>query len=234
MRTNLFSPILIILIITLFVKASTLFGRIQEQTVYSMDTNTSSILLDTAYAKSAEEPKKAKKEEKKVAKNKEEDKSTQDLKKNLAAGNNSKNKKKKTINNFTNSEILLLKELSKRRTKLDSDKKDLVAREQVLKATERKLDQKVKELKALQKQLEVLMQQYNKKEHDKILSLVKIYESMKSKDAAKIFNKLEMNVLLKVVSNMKEVKVAPIIASMDAARAQELSMELAKQKPIEY
>lgn len=42
-----------------------------------------------------------------------------------------------------------------------------------------------------------------------------------------------MSVLLKVVSNMKEVKVAPVIASMDPVKARDLSIELAKQKPIE-
>ena len=56
---------------------------------------------------------------------------------------------------------------------------------------------------------------------------------MKPKDAAKIFNELEMPVLLKLVGNMKEVKVAPVIASMDPAKARELSIELSKQKPIE-
>ena len=81
--------------------------------------------------------------------------------------------------------------------------------------------------------IEELMKQYSQKENSKILSLVKIYETMKPKDAAKIFNELEMPVLLKVVSNMKEVKVAPVIASMDPVKARDLSIELAKQKPIE-
>jgi flagellar motility protein MotE (MotC chaperone) len=126
----------------------------------------------------------------------------------------------------------LLKELSKRRETLDKEKADLNVREQVLKATENKIDKKVSELKTLQTQLEELMKQYEQKENSKILSLVKIYEAMKPKDAAKIFNELEMPVLLKVVSNMKEVKVAPVIASMDPVKARELSIELSKQKPI--
>ena len=119
-----------------------------------------------------------------------------------------------------------LKELSKRRETLDKEKTDLNVREQVLKATENKIDKKVLELKKLQTQLEDLMKQYEQKENSKILSLVKIYETMKPKDAAKIFNELEMPVLLKVVSNMKEVKVAPVIASMGPAKARELSIEL--------
>ena len=41
-----------------------------------------------------------------------------------------------------------------------------------------------------------------------------IYESMKPKEAAQIFDKLEINVLLGVIERMKENKVAPILASM--------------------
>ena len=55
---------------------------------------------------------------------------------------------------------------------------------------------------------------------------------MKPRDAAKIFDELEMPVLLQVVSNMKEIKVAPVIASMNPARARDLSIELARSKTI--
>jgi flagellar motility protein MotE (MotC chaperone) len=222
MKANLFSPILILLIVTLFLKASVLFGRIQEQTSYSVDTNTSSILVETAYATSNSKPKK-----KGV---------NSEIQKKLTPKKISVKKRirgRNLIDNMSRSEIELLKELSKRRKKLDSEQKQIKEREQVLKATENKLDKKVVELKQLQARLESLVKEYDKKEHKKILSLVKIYETMKPKDAAKIFNKLEMPVLLRVVSNMKEVKVAPIIASMDPNRAREISIELARQKPLD-
>ena len=134
--------------------------------------------------------------------------------------------------NLDNSEVKLLKELSKRREELDKNQEDLTVREQVLKATENKIDQKMTELKSLQIQVEAVMKQYDNKEHSKILSLVKIYENMKPRDAAKIFDELEMPVLLQVVSNMKEIKVAPVIASMNPARARDLSIELARSKTI--
>ncbi|MDP5110382.1 MAG: Rnase Y domain-containing protein [Rickettsiaceae bacterium] len=218
MKASLFSPILILLILTLFAKASMLFGRIQEQTTYAMDTNTSSILVNSAYAQTTNTEKAANLQAK-------EQTATQI--KSIEA-----EQKGGLINNLTRSEMELLKELSKRRETLDKEKADLNVREQVLKATENKIDKKVSELKTLQTQLEELMKQYEQKENSKILSLVKIYEAMKPKDAAKIFNELEMPVLLKVVSNMKEIKVAPVIASMDPVKARELSIELSKQKPI--
>ena len=218
MKVSLFSPILILLILTLFSKASTLFGRIQEQTTYSMDTNTSSILVNSAYAQTANTGKPNNLPKKEQTINQIKPVETE--------------QKGRIANNLTRSEIELLKELSKRREVLDKEKSDLNVREQVLKATETKIDKKVSELKTLQTQLEELMKQYEQKENSKILSLVKIYEAMRPKDAAKIFNELEMPVLLKVVSNMKEIKVAPVIASMDPIKARELSIELSKQKPI--
>jgi flagellar motility protein MotE (MotC chaperone) len=218
MKANLFSPILILLILTLFAKASILFGRIQEQTTYAQDTSTSSILVNTAYAKIDKQDNAANEAAGKIVKTPPPSKTE---------------KQKDVIDNLTRSEMELLKELSKRRDTLNKEKTDLNVREQVLKATENQIDKKVEELKKLQAQLQDLMKQYDQKENKKILSLVKIYETMKPKDAAKIFNELEMPVLLKLVGNMKEVKVAPVIASMDPAKARELSIELSKQKPIE-
>lgn len=223
MKASLFSPILVLLIITLFAKASMLFGRIQEQTTYSMDTSASSVLVESAYARSSHSSSKEKMPSSTTAKKQEP----------IQNAATPKNSGTSIINNMTRSEMDLLKELSKRRDKLEKETKDLDVREQVLKATENKIDQKVTELKTLQSKLEDLMKQYEQKEHGKILSLVKIYETMKPKDAAKIFNELEMPVLLKVVSNMKEIKVAPVIASMDSVKARELSIELAKQRPLD-
>ena len=231
MKVNLFSPILLLLVSVLFFKASILFGRIQEQTSYSSSTSTSSILVHTAYANSSSQGKRP---------------NTKELPHDIGAKIitspthppqdspvNAAPKVESSSGSFSKSEVDLLKELSKRRDKIENDKKDMAMREQVIKATESKLDQKVVELKDLQHHLEGLMSQYEKKENSKILSLVKIYETMKPKDAAKIFNELEMPVLLQVVSNMKEVKVAPIIASMTPTKARDLSTELAKPKSIQ-
>ncbi|MFK7973434.1 MAG: MotE family protein [Rickettsiaceae bacterium] len=230
MKINLFSPILIILILTLCVKASVLFGRVQEQTIYSMDTNTSSVLINTAYAGNSNSSNKSTDAIKSSPIITSEEKTNPILEKLTL---DAKSNKQLDINNLSRSELNLLKELSARRNTIEQDKSSLNTREKILKATEVKLDQKVVELKTLQNQLEVLMQQYEQKENQKIMSLVKIYENMKPKDAAKIFNELEMPVLLKVVSNMKEIRVAPVIASMEPSKARELSIELAKEKPIE-
>ena len=127
MKASLFSPILVLLIITLFAKASMLFGRIQEQTTYSTDTSTSSVLLDTAYASTESHSNSPAPE----------NENSQDAKLSSTRPDQTP-AKNSIINNMTRSEMELLKELAKRREKLEKDKKDLSVREQVLKATENK------------------------------------------------------------------------------------------------
>ena len=52
-------------------------------------------------------------------------------------------------------------------------------------------------------------------------SLVKIYETMKAKDAARILGQIEMDVLLSIMERIKERSSAPVLAQMDADRARD-------------
>jgi flagellar motility protein MotE (MotC chaperone) len=56
---------------------------------------------------------------------------------------------------------------------------------------------------------------------------VKLYASMKPRDAAKIFDDLDTPVLLEVVDRMNERKAAPILAAMQPDRAREVTEKLA-------
>ena len=47
-----------------------------------------------------------------------------------------------------------------------------------------------------------------------------------------IFDDLEMPVMLQVIKNMEERKVAPVIASMSTKKARELTKELADQRKL--
>jgi flagellar motility protein MotE (MotC chaperone) len=58
---------------------------------------------------------------------------------------------------------------------------------------------------------------------------VKIYETMKPKDAARIFEQLDMPVLLGVLERMKEMKSSAILAAMDASKAKAATMALAER-----
>jgi flagellar motility protein MotE (MotC chaperone) len=241
MNIGFFSPFLVLLIITLLIKGAMLLGRVQEQTDYAYDNSVHSVLVDTAYAKENDETKPQKESSSSHA-----EKEKSGGKKNEPATNVIEELSKpvdhppttpqitlsgqESIPNMSSYELQLLKELSKRRKELEKNQNDLGVKEKVLKVTEGKIDQKMAELKVLQAQLQEMLKEHDQKEKGKIMSLVKIYENMKPRDAAKIFDELEMPTLVQVVSNMKEVKVAPVIASMNPVKARDLSMELAKQK----
>ena len=133
---------------------------------------------------------------------------------------------------YTEEEIKVLQSLSKRREQIEQRERDLDQREKLLQAAEKKVDQKVVELEALKKNLEELLQNQSKLQDDRIMQLVKIYQNMKPKDAANIFNEMDFDVLLEIVDKMPERKVAPILAAMDPVRAREVSAKIAEQKAL--
>jgi len=102
----------------------------------------------------------------------------------------------------------------------------------MLKAAESRIDKKVEEMKNLQATIEKLLASYDEQQEKKVASLVKIYESMKPKDAAKIFEELEMDVLLMVVERVNSRRLAPILAAMDPQKAREVTVELSRLRNL--
>jgi flagellar motility protein MotE (MotC chaperone) len=133
---------------------------------------------------------------------------------------------------FSQTEMDVLQKLTERRTALDSREKDIERREAMMKAAEDQIERKISEMRSLQNTIEGLLRQYNDQEDNKMRSLVKIYENMKPKEAAKIFEQLDMPIMLEVVERMKEQKVAPILAEMDPAKARTITSELAQRRQI--
>jgi flagellar motility protein MotE (MotC chaperone) len=130
----------------------------------------------------------------------------------------------------TDGERAVLLELRQRRQELDAREAALVARESVLAAAEQKITAHVGELQALQKKLEALDAARQQREDTSWQGLVKVYEVMKPRDAAAIFNDLEMPVLLQVVDRMKDAKAAPVLAAMQPDKARDLTAKLAEMR----
>ena len=131
---------------------------------------------------------------------------------------------------FSRSEVLILQELAERRKALDLRERQIVRREGLLKAAEQQIVSKQSELKKIRQDIKSLLGTADKQEKQRLQNLVKIYESMKPKDAARIFNELEIQFLLGVVAKMKIRKVAQIIASMEVKKARAITRELAEQQ----
>jgi flagellar motility protein MotE (MotC chaperone) len=130
----------------------------------------------------------------------------------------------------TDAERTVLLELRQRREELDARDAASAARESLLVAAEQKLSARVVELQALQIKLEALETARKEREDAGWQGLVKLYEAMKPRDAATIFNDLEMPVLLQVVDRMKEAKAAPVLAAMQPDKARDLTGKLAQMR----
>jgi len=133
---------------------------------------------------------------------------------------------------LTPAEIDLLQQLAERRQVLESREQEFELRTGMLAAAESRIDKKVEELKVLRETISGLIKTFDAQQDAKLLSLVKIYENMKPKEAAKIFEELEMDTLLEVAERMKERKLAPIMAKMDPEKARDMTVELSRLRQL--
>lgn len=134
--------------------------------------------------------------------------------------------------NLGKSQIELLQSLADRRRELEERERTLVQREGLLAAAEHRIEQKIEELTGIKSEIEDLIRKYDEQEEEQLSGLVKIYETMKPKDAAKIFNGLDMEILLQVIERMKASKTAPVLAAMTPERAKEVTARIAERRTM--
>ena len=133
---------------------------------------------------------------------------------------------------YTDEEVDVLQQLAKRREELDLRARQLDEREALIAAAEQRMEQKMAELKALQAMVEDLLKARSEQEEAELASLVKMYENMKPKAAARVFEEMDMDVLLDVVERMNERKAAPILALVTPTKAKEITFELAQRRQL--
>ncbi|WP_181163010.1 MotE family protein [Emcibacter nanhaiensis] len=133
---------------------------------------------------------------------------------------------------WSRSEVQLLQELADRREVLEQRAKEMDIREKLLEATENRIDQKIASLKKIEAQIQALLKTHDEREQAQLDSLVKTYTAMKPKDAARIFDNLDMDILINIIEKMNEKKVAPILAKMSPQTAKELTVELATRRQL--
>jgi flagellar motility protein MotE (MotC chaperone) len=131
---------------------------------------------------------------------------------------------------FSPAEVELLQGLSKRRAELDQRSDELDQRELLLKAAEQRVQEKIDKLQQMQTQVDASLGKVDEQEGDRLKSLVHMYEGMKPAEAARIFEQLDMPVLLELMTRMKDQKTGPIMASMATDKAKALTIALAEKK----
>ncbi len=124
---------------------------------------------------------------------------------------------------FSQSEIMILQELAARREALDIRSREIDKKAVQLRVAEQEIDKRLTQLRDYEEKLRKLIKEYNDKERAKIDALVKVYSTMKPKDAARIFNTLDIDVTVSLLKDMKPSTSSAILSQMKAEKAKEIT-----------
>lgn len=126
-------------------------------------------------------------------------------------------------------DVKVLKALGVRRQEIEKREELLVQKELELTILEKKVTEKVKALEVISERIKEDLRELDQQEVKKAQSLAKIYSSMKAKEAARIFEELDMPILLAVITRISEKKLAPIMALLPPEKAREITRKLSRR-----
>ena len=126
-------------------------------------------------------------------------------------------------------ERAILERLTERRQELDQRERELAMRETMLQAQEKRLEDKVNELKDIESKITAANQKKQDTELAKLKGVVTMYENMKAKDAAKIFDRLDIRLATEVANQIAPRRMSDILAQMSPETAERLTVELANR-----
>ena len=129
-------------------------------------------------------------------------------------------------------ERAILERLSERRQQLDARARELDIREGLITAAEKRVEARLAELKDVEAHIAAATAKKDQVESARFKDLVAMYENMKARDAAKIFDRLELGVLIEVASRINPRQMADILAQMSPDTAERLTVELASRASL--
>jgi flagellar motility protein MotE (MotC chaperone) len=127
------------------------------------------------------------------------------------------------------SERAILERLQSRRQELEARAREIDIRESLLKAAEKRIESKVQEMKAVESRIAAVGEQKTEADAARFKGIITMYESMKPKDAAKVFDRLEMPVLFEIASQIAPRKMSDILGLMSTEAAERLTTEMARR-----
>lgn len=127
----------------------------------------------------------------------------------------------------------ILKSLANRRKALDQRARELELRENLIKVAENRVEMRIRELKEIEQRIEGSLTKQDEERDAEYEKLVSLYSKMKPKDAARIFERMEVGILAGLIRRMNARTVSPILAEMDPVMAKRVTMEIAstQEKP---
>jgi flagellar motility protein MotE (MotC chaperone) len=124
-------------------------------------------------------------------------------------------------------ERAVLESLNQRRQELEARARELDVRENLLAATEKRVQARLAEIREAEARINATVHKKDEAEAARFKSLVSMYENMKAKDAAKIFDRLDMRVLLELSAQINPRRMSDILALMSPEVAERLTGEIA-------
>jgi flagellar motility protein MotE (MotC chaperone) len=127
------------------------------------------------------------------------------------------------------SERAILERLQARRQELETRAREIDIRENLLKSAEKRIESRVEEMKATEARITTATGQKAEVEAARMKGIITMYEAMKPKDAAKVFDRLEMSVLFEIASQIAPRKMSDILGLMQPEAAERLTVEMARR-----
>ena len=127
------------------------------------------------------------------------------------------------------SERAILERLQSRRQELEQRAREIDIRESLLKAAEKRIESRADELKAVESRMTTATQQKTETDAARFKGIITMYEGMKPKDAAKVFDHLEMPVLIEIATQIAPRKMSDILGLMSTEAAGRLTVEMARR-----
>jgi flagellar motility protein MotE (MotC chaperone) len=124
-------------------------------------------------------------------------------------------------------ERAVLERLQERRQELDQRARELDIREGLLTSAERRIEARLNELKDVEARISAASAKKDEADVIRLKGVVTMYENMKAKDAARVFDRLDMRILIEVASQINPRRMSDILAQMSPEAAERLTVELA-------
>lgn len=127
------------------------------------------------------------------------------------------------------SERAVLERLQSRRQEIETRAREIDIRENLMKSAEKRIEGRIEEMKASEARITAVGQQKNEAEAARFKGIIVMYENMRPKDAARVFDRLDIGVLFEIASQIAPRKMADILGQMQPEAAERLTVELARR-----
>lgn len=124
----------------------------------------------------------------------------------------------------------MLEQLSARKAELDAREAELTTREGVIEAAELRLAAAIRALQQEKDAITLAETERVRSTTGEIGALSNAYERMKARDAARIFEVLDDDILIPVAAGMRTQSLAAVLAEMSSERAKALTIALANRE----